>query len=124
MKAVVVFGLVLSLLVPAPAAAQVAADVWRSFAEKIDVGTELNVTLQDGTRFRAMLVGTRGDAVLLQPKTRIAVPVQAVAYGTIVSMERRKAGGAGAGKAAAIGVASGVGTFLGMLLILVATVGD
>ena len=123
MKAVVTFGLMLSLLVPGPAAAQVAADVWRSFAEKIDVGTELNVTLQDGTRFRAMLVGTRDDAVLLQPKTRIAVPVQAVSYGVIASMERRKAG-AGAGKAAAIGVASGVGTFLGMLLILVATVGD
>jgi hypothetical protein len=118
------FGLMLSLLAPRPAAAQVAEEVWRSFAEKIDVGTELNVTLQDGTRFRAMLVGTRDDAVLLQPKTRIAVPVQAVAYSAIVSMERRKAGGTGAGKAAAIGVASGVGTFLGMLLILVATVGD
>jgi hypothetical protein len=114
----------LSLLVPASLRAQVPADVWRGFAEKIDVGTELTVTLQDGTRFRAMLVGVRADAVLLQPKTRVPVPVQPVAYDAIASMERRKTGGVGAGKAAAIGVASGVGTFFAMLLILVAAVGD
>ena len=124
MNVVVPFALMLSLLVPASLRAQIPADVWRGFAEKIDVGTELTVTLQDGTRFRAMLVGVRADAVLLQPKTRVPVPVQPVAYDAIASMERRKTGGVGAGKAAAIGVASGVGTFFAMLLILVAAVGD
>lgn len=124
MKALVTFALMLSLLMPASVRAQVPADVWRGFAQKIDVGTELTITLQDGTRFRAMLVAVRDDAVLLQPKTRVPVPVQPVAYDAIASMERRKTGGVGAGKAAAIGVASGVGTFFAMLLILVAAVGD
>jgi hypothetical protein len=124
MKPVVVFLLVVMMALPASARAQVSPDVWRGFAEKIDVGSELNVRLQDGTRFRAMLVGVRDDAVLLQPKTRIAVPVQAIPYGAIASMERRKAGGVGAGKAAAIGVASGVGTFFAMMLIVVAALGD
>ena len=124
MKAFATFALMLSLLMPASVRAQVPADVWRGFAQKIDVGTELTITLQDGTRFRAMLVAVRDDAVLLQPKTRVPVPVQPVAYDAIASMERRKTGGVGAGKAAAIGVASGVGTFFAMLLILVAAVGD
>ena len=122
MKTFVTCGLVLSLLAAAPVRAQVPADVWRTFAQNIDVGSEMNVRLQDGKRFRATLVGVRDDALLLQPKTRVTVPVQAVPYGDIASLERRKAGGGvGAGKAAAIGVASGVGSFFAILLILVAS---
>jgi hypothetical protein len=103
--------------------AQAAPAVWRGFAERIAVGTELNVRLNDGHRFRATLVGAQDDAVLLQPKTRIPVPVQAVPYGEIVRMEPRKPG-IGAGKAVAVGVASGVGAFFGILALLFAIGGD
>ena len=98
-------------------------DVWRNFARRVDLGTELTVQLSDGHRVRATLVGVEEDAVLLQPKTRIAVPVQAVRYDDIVRMEPRK-GGHGTGKAVAIGVATGVGTFFGIMLLLLAAVGD
>jgi hypothetical protein len=110
------------LALPATAAAQAQGDVWRAFAEKVDVGTELTVRLQDGQRFRATLVGTRPDAVLLQPRTRVPVPVQPVPYDAIRSLERRSEGGMGAGKAAAIGVASGAATFVAILLVLLSTV--
>jgi hypothetical protein len=103
--------------------AQTQPDVWRSFAERMVVGTELNVRLDDGRRIRATLVGVRDDAVLLQPKTRIPVPVQAVPYDAIVGMEPRKAGH-GSGKAVAIGVAAGVGTFFGIMAVLLAAVSD
>lgn len=114
----------LALAASTPVGAQATADVWRAFVEKVDVGTQLNVRLNDGTRFRAVLVGVRPDAVLLQPRTRVPVPVQPVPYDAILSLERRKDGGIGAGKAAAIGVATGVGAFFGMMLILVAAVSD
>jgi len=104
-------------------AAQTTADVWRSFAERVDVGTELNVRLNDGRRMRATLVGVRADVVLLQPKTRIPVSIQAVPYDSIVRMEPRKAGHS-AGKAIAIGVATGVGAFFGIMLLIVAAVAD
>ena len=104
-------------------AAQTTTDVWRSFAERIAVGTELNVRLNNGQRFRATLVGAQHDVVLLQPKTRIPVPVQAVAYDSILRIEPRKPG-QGVGKAVAIGVAAGVGTFFGVMALLVAAVGD
>jgi hypothetical protein len=116
------------LVVPAPAAArdQAAAaqdqgDVWRTFAGRVEAGTELTVRLHDGQRFRAALVEARDDVVMLQPRTRVPVPVQPVPYEAILSLERRT-GGIGAGKAAAIGVATGAGTFLAILLILLANV--
>jgi hypothetical protein len=103
--------------------AQTTPDVWKTFVERVDVGTELNVRLSDGRRIRATLIGVRDDAVLLQPKTRIPVSIQAVPYDAIVGMEPRKAGHS-AGKAVAIGVAAGVGVFFGVMLLLVAAVAD
>ena len=121
---VVTVVLVAALLLPHAAAAQAPPDVWRSFAEKIDVGTELNVRLREGARFRAVLVGVREDALLVQPKTRVPVAVQEVPYDAILSLERRRDGGMNGGKAAAIGVAAGVGTFFAALAILSAAFGD
>src|SRR5688572_10997206 len=111
-----------SLLMSPPALAQTPAqgDVWRAFAERIDVGTRIRVRMRDGQRVTATLVQTSPEGLLLQPRTRLPVPVQRVAYDDIASIERDDARGIGAGKAVAIGVASGVGAFLGVLLIMIA----
>jgi hypothetical protein len=103
--------------------AQTAPEVWKGFVERVDVGTELNVHLNDGRRIRATLVGVRDDAVLLQPKTRIPVAIQAVPYDAIVRMEPRK-NGHGTGKAIALGIAAGVGVFFVIMAVLVAAVAD
>jgi hypothetical protein len=104
-------------------AAQTSPDIWRNFAEHVEIGTELNVRLNDGQRLRATLVGVRPDAVLIQPKTRVPVPIQAVPYEEIARLERTRHG-IGAGKAAAIGVATGVGAFFATLAVLLAAAGD
>jgi hypothetical protein len=108
-----------------PALAQVAntAEVWRAFAEKVDVGSPLKVRLNDGRTFTATLVQAQPGALLLQPKTRVPVPVQPVPYDAILSIERAR-GGIGAGKAAAIGVVTGVGAFFATLLIFIAIAYD
>jgi hypothetical protein len=116
--------LILALMAPTSAAAQVPPDVWRGFVEKVDAGTELNVRLRDGMRFRAVLVGVQPDAVLLQPRTRITVPVQSVPYDAIASLERRQQTGMGAGKAAAIGVGTGVAAFFTIMAIVFAAFSD
>jgi hypothetical protein len=115
--------LVVLLTVHSVAAQTTSPDIWRSFVERVDVGTELNVRLDDGRRFRATLVAVRSDAMLVQPKTRVPVPIQAVPYEQIVRVERTKPG-VGAAKAVAIGVATGVGTFFGILALLYGAVGD
>ena len=103
--------------------AQTPSDIWRNFAQRVGVGTELNVQLSDGRRIRATLVGAEDDVVLLQPKTRLAVPVQAIRYDEIIRMEPRQPGN-GAGKAVAIGVVTAVGTFFGILALLAAAAAD
>jgi hypothetical protein len=114
---------VIVMAVQQTAAAQALPEVWRGFAERLDVGTELNVRLSDGQHFRATLVGVRPDAMLLQPKTRVPVPVQPIPYEAIVRLERTRHG-IGGGKAVAIGVATGVGAFFATLAITLAAVGD
>lgn len=114
-----------TLMVASPLLAQTqdSAAIWRIFAEKVEVGTRIKVRLRDERPFTATLVDARPDALLLQPKTRLPVPVRPVAYVDIVSIERDK-GRIGAGKAAAIGVASGAGAFVAILVILMATLSD
>jgi hypothetical protein len=124
MKRALALLLIFTLTTPAWVAAQVPPDVWRGFVEKVDVGTELNVRLRDGERFRAVLVGVQPDAVLLQPRTRVTVPVQSVPYGAIASLERRQQGGTNAAKAAAIGVGTGVAAFFTIMAIVFAAFDD
>ena len=123
---VLVLLVVCALVAPVSGIAQTSDDahVWRAFVEKVPIGTELNVRLRNGQRFRATIVQSSADAVTILPKTRLPVPVQSVAYDEIASLERREHGGISGGKAAAIGVASGVGGFFGAMLILLALIGD
>jgi hypothetical protein len=115
------FSLAAWLMMPwsTSAQSQSQGEVWRSFAQTMPVGTELTVKLRSGQRFRATLIVARDADALLQPKTRVPVPVQAVAYDTILLLEKHE-NRSGAGKAAAIGVAAGAGAFLAMLLVLLA----
>jgi hypothetical protein len=121
MKSFVVLVVIVFLAVQ-PAAGQTAdtAALWRAVAEKVEVGSSVRLRLRDGRKLTATLVQARPDALLIQPTTRVPVPVQPVSYDSILSMERVRNGGIGAGKAAAIGVATGVGSFLAILFIFIA----
>ena len=110
-------------LTAAIAAAQTPAEIWKSFAEQMDLGTELTVRLNDGRQFKATLVGTSDTAMLVQHKTRGPVPIQAVPYDDITRIERTRQG-VGPAKAVAIGVATGVGTFFGILVLMIGMVSD
>ena len=93
MKPVIVL-CVVAMVAVQPAAAQVpqTAEVWRAFAAKLEVGASVRVRLQDGRKFTATLIQAQDDALLLQPKTRLPVPVQPVPYESIVSIERDEVG--------------------------------
>jgi hypothetical protein len=115
--------LVMAVVAAQGAGAQTSPDIWRSVAAQVDLGSEIALGLQDGRRFRASLVGVTNDALLVQPKTRVPVPIQAVPYEEIVRMERTRPG-IGAGKAVAIGVVTGVGAFFGIMALMFAAIGD
>jgi hypothetical protein len=114
-----------TLALSSPASAQQpTGDVWRTFAQKLDAGSEVTVRLENGQRFHATLIDARPDALVLQPRTRRPVPVQPVAYDAIRSIERYDRRGTGTAKAIGIGVAAGAGTFLAILAILFAGIDD
>lgn len=123
MKCMAIVLMVVTLVAPTVSAqAGAQPDVWRTFAQRVEIGSRVKVSLDDGRRVIATVIEAGDEGLLLQPRTRIPVPAQRIAYDRIVSMERDEPrGGIGAGKAIAIGVASGVGAFLGTLLILIAT---
>jgi hypothetical protein len=117
--------LIVTLLIPGLALAQaVPQDVWRDVATRAGAGSEVQVRLTDGTKFRATLVRVDDSGVMLQPKGRVPVPVQAVPYASIASLEMPRKGGMGAAKAAAIGVAVGAAAFWGMVGIALAIWSD
>jgi hypothetical protein len=123
MKTITAILIVLLTVHPMAASAQATLpgpDVWRTFTQELEVGTRIRLRFNDGRKVSATLVRADADALLIQPRTRVPVPVQPVPYDTIASIEREHPGLSGT-KAAAIGVASGVATFFGILLIMVST---
>lgn len=112
--------LVLALVAPVAAQTAPDADVWRTFAARIDVGSRVKVRLRDGHRLTATLIEADSNGMVLQPRTRVPVEVQRIPYEAIVSLERDQTRGIGVGKAAGIGVAAGAGAFLGAFLLLLA----
>jgi hypothetical protein len=121
-RRVVAIALMIALAIPCATAAQT-ADVWRTFAQKLDVGSDIRVHLANGQRFRATLIDAREDRLVVQPKTRVPVSVQSIDYDAILSIERAK-NGTGAAKAAAIGVGTGVASFFAIMLIMLAAYSD
>lgn len=110
---------------PLAAAAQTPASaaVWRTFAASLEVGDRIDVRFTDGSRVSATLVQAAPEALLIQPRARVAVPVQSVPYESIASIERDSRG-LSAGRAALIGVAAGAATFFGIMLVVIANAMD
>ena len=125
MKLLMTF-VIVSLLAATPAVAQNSAtgDAWRTFAQQLQVGSRIKVRLTDGERVTATLIQAAPERLMVQPITRVPVAMQALGYDQIVSIERDEPRGTSAAKAAAIGVATGVGTFFGIMLLFIAAYAD
>ena len=119
-----IIALTLLLASALPAVAQ-SPQVWQRLAAVVEPGSLVSVRLHDGRRFNAVLIEAHADDMLIEPKTRMPVPVQTLAFADIAAMERvTRKGGIGPGKAIAIGVASGAGAFFGILLFALAAFSD
>jgi len=102
--------------------AQTRAETWRTFAERLAVGTQLVVRVEGQRRFQATFIGARPDVLVLQPKARVPVAMQEVPYGSVVSLELHRSSGMHPARAVAIGAATGAGVFFVILGVLFANV--
>jgi hypothetical protein len=88
--------LVLVLLIAAPPASargrQAPPGGWREYANHLQLGQYVSVTLTDGTEINGFVVGLGADGLRVNPKTRIAVAIRDVGFDDIVSIEARKEG--------------------------------
>jgi hypothetical protein len=102
------------------AAAQSAldGDVWRTLAQKLDAGITVDVRLRNSRHFKATFIEGAPDALVIQRKTRIPVPVERIPYDSIASLSRVDSSSLSGGKAA--GIAFGAaGAVVGVLLLIV-----
>jgi hypothetical protein len=97
------------------------AEVWRSFAEKVETGKTLKLRLTSGKRMKATLLQVSPDAMTVQAKTRVPVAPERVAYSDVASIEIDSGKGANMAKAAAVGAAVGAATFFSLVMIAVAS---
>jgi hypothetical protein len=119
--------LVLSLLLvsarPGFAQSGYEATAWQMFAERLDAGVALDVRLRDRRHFKATFINARPDALVVQRKSRVPVPVELIAYESIASMARAEPSSLTAGKVA--GIAFGAaGAVIGSFLLILLSYSD
>ena len=94
------------------------------YVQRLPMGSKVRVERTDGTTLRGTLMQTSDASIVVQKSTRIPEPPVAIPIGELARVTTESGGGIGAGKAAAIGIASGVGAFFAILAIAFAAGGD
>ena len=95
-------------------------DYWLRYTEKLPVGSTIRVRTSDGKRLTAVLAIVDDTGITVEPKTRLPESPRHISFDQLQQVELKQTG-MGAGKAAAIGVGTGVAAFLGILLVLAAS---
>ena len=118
MKSTAVYALVVLLAAPAWAGPQTidSAEMWRTFAQRLDVGAAIRVRTVDGKTVEAHLVQVTAQGVRVNPTTRVPVPVREIPFTSIDKIEKRHDGWSPGAK-----VLAGVGIAGSMTLIIVVT---
>ena len=94
------------------------------YVQKLPMGSKVRVERTDGTTLRGTLMQAGEESIVVQKNTRIPEPPISIPIGELARVTTENGNGIGAGKAAAIGIASGVGAFFAVLAIAFAAGGD
>ena len=79
----------------------------------------VDVVLTTGVRFTATVVDIRAEAIVVRPKTRVPEPARTIALADVASLASSPSTLSKLG-AFGLGVLAGAGSFLAVLLILLA----
>jgi hypothetical protein len=114
-----------SMMMPAPLFAQDShADLLRSYVEKLPIGSTVKVKMKEGKDVKGTLMVIEPGAIVVKPKTRVARPERRLPYSDIEFVELQTRNGGNIAKSIAIGMATGAGAFLGLVLLTVAIIDD
>ena len=98
-------------------------DYWFAFASRLPIGATVTVRTSDGKRQTAVLARVDQDSITLQPRTRIPEPPRRIPFDQLEQLELKQ-NGSSVAKAVAIGVATGAGTFFGIMMVMLAIFSD
>lgn len=101
----------------APQGAKVEADSWRKVAESIPLGSKVKIQTVGNKRISGVLMRVDGNAVMVKRNTRRPEPAITITMDEIAKLERDHGGGGmNTAKAAAVGLATGAGVVLTLIL--------
>jgi hypothetical protein len=107
-KTILIALLVLELAASPILAQPQEAEAWRGLVTSLEPAATIAVRLKNGNRLKGTFVQHTDDALLLKPRTRIAVPALSIAFTEIESIERWKIGWS-PGQKVLLGVGIGFG---------------
>jgi len=90
---------------------------WRKVAEAIPLGSRVKIQTLDGKTITGTLMRADDTSVLVKKSTRRPEPAVLVPYDRLSNLERKHEGGMSVAKAVAIGLATGAGVVVSMLVI-------
>ena len=97
-------------------------EVITSYAEQLRIGTRVRATLDDKRVVRGTLVKKTPEALIVQPRGRVAEPLVELKLTDLRAVEQEQPKTGSTGKAIAVGAAVGAGVSLGVLMLLAAVV--
>jgi hypothetical protein len=100
------------------------ADAWRTYAAKLDPNAYVRVRLKDGKNLKGYVVEVAPDAIRVNPRTRVAVPLRTVRFDEIVAIDRRSEPKWNPGAKVLLGVGIGVATLMVVSLIALSAAWD
>jgi hypothetical protein len=97
-------------------------DTLRAYVGRLPIGSLVKVTPTQGRSFKAILMVVDDEAIVVKPKTRVPRPERRLALTELEFVEPVERNNTA--KSVGIGLATGIGTFLAMILITFAIVED
>jgi len=108
----------------APVVSTADPGVLGDFARQLPLGARVRATVSGNHVIRGTLLKRTDQAIVIQPRARIAEPPVEVPLANLVALEQEVPSSGNTGRAVAIGVGVGVGAALGFLMLLAAALGD
>jgi hypothetical protein len=104
-----------------PQAAAIDRGVMADYAQRLPAGSKVRVERTTGGTLRGTLIKSGTDSLTVQRNTRVPEPPVEIPLGTVTRLTLEQ--GSSTGKNVAIGIASGVAGFFGVMAILFAVLG-
>lgn len=93
-----------------------------NYVQRLPVGSRVKIEKTDGKTLHGTLMQTVSDAIVVQENTRVPEPPAQIPFGDIARLTVDQAGSTG--RSVAIGVATGIGSVFGILMLIAALAGD